>query len=204
MSNESKTRKPLKEGEEAMKKIALMLLVAGLVLPLAAGAQEKTKVKVKVEVEVTVDDLTALSEVPNTLDAAREAGSTETEITKGYGAMKTVYIKGTPSLKVAEHFKAQAEQGYSDEGLGDLIKECVDKGLKDEALVKCVIGKTKKNKKPHPVVKAIPKGKPVVTVPVAKPDIKTPPPKKLDKEAAHVAEPTGAMKGKKLGGKIKK
>ena len=189
-----------------MRKIAALLLFAGLTLPLAAFAQDKkeTKVKVKVEVEISVEDVTALSEVPNTLDAAREAGSTETEITKGYGAMKTVYIKGTPSLKVAEHFKVQAEKGYSDEGLGDLIKECIDKGFKDEALVKCIVGKTKKTKKVHPVVQAIPKGKPVIATPLVKPAEKTPPPKKLEKEADHVAEPTGALKGKKIGGKIKK
>jgi hypothetical protein len=186
-----------------MRKIAVLLLVAGIALPLAAHAQEK-KVKVKVEVEISLEDITALSEVPNTLDAAREAGSTEAEIHTGYGAMKTVYIKGAPSLKVAEHFKVQAEKGYSDEGLGELIRECIDKGFKDEALVKCVLGKTKKVKRVHPVVQAIPKTKPVVTQPLLKPPEKTPPPKKLEKEAEHVGEATGALKGKKIGGKIKK
>jgi hypothetical protein len=124
--------------------------------------------------------------------------------------MKTIYVKGTPSLKLAEHFKTQAESGYSDEGLGDLIKQCVDMGMKDEALVKCVIGKTKKVKveRKHPVTKAIPLNKPLVTQPItqslSKPSDKTPPPAKLEKEADHVGEATGALKGKKIGGAIKK
>ena len=188
-----------------MKSLAALLTFAILMVPFLANAQGK-KVKVKVEIEVDIEDVTALSEVPNSLDEARESGSTETEIHTGYGAMKTVYIKGKPSLKIADHFKSWAEEGYSDEGLGDLIRDCVDKGYKDEALVKCIVGKTKKKKRVHPKGKAIPKGQPVpptvATTPVS---IKKPPPKKLEKEADHVSKPTGAYKGKKLGGKkIKK
>jgi len=180
-----------------MRKFLALLLFAGLLLPLTANAQ---KIKVKkgdVEVEIDLGDVQALSEVPNTLEEAREAGSTETEITKGYGAMKTVYIKGTPSLKVAEHFKDIAVKGYSDEGLGEIIQACVDKGYTDQKLVDCIIGKTQK--KPHPAGKAIPKVAEPKTLekPVVKPD-------KLKTEADHVAKATGAMEGKKVGGKIKK
>jgi len=191
-----------------MRKRALLLAVGLCLAPFAANAQSdsKGKVKVTVTVEVDLDELTTLSEVPNTLEAARNAGSTETEIHKGYGAMKVIFIKAKPSMQIAEHFKNQAVEGYSDEGLGDLIKECVDKGLKDEALVKCVLGKAQKKKvdKDHPIVKAIPKDmtKPLVPPPaLTKPDV--PPPVKLDKPADHETTPTGATKGKKLGGAIK-
>lgn len=185
-----------------MKKFLALLLFAGLLLPLTVDAQKITVKKGDVEVEINLNDMTALSEVPNTIDEAREAGSTEGEIHKGYGSMKTIYIKGKPSLKVAEHYKKLAVEGYSDEGLGNLIKECIGKGYKDDKLVECIVGKTKKKKRPHPVVKAIPKSQPVKST--SKPPVKTPPPKKLKKEADHVAKPTGAMKGKKMGGKIKK
>ena len=185
-----------------MKTFAALLLVAGLAIPLTANAQKITVKKGDVEVEIDLGDVTALSEVPNTLDEAREAGSTETEIHVGYGAMKTVYIKGKPSLKVAEHFKAQAVNGYSDEGMGDLIKECVDKGYKDEKLVECIVGKTKKKPRPHPKGKAIPKGQEAKAI--EKPPAGSPKPKKLTTEADHVGKSTGAMTGKKIGGKIKK
>jgi hypothetical protein len=162
-----------------MKTLAACLLVAGLAIPLTANAQKITVKKGDVEVEIDLGDVTALSE-----------------------AMKTVYIKGKPSLKVAEHFKKWAVNGYSDEGLGEVIKECVDKGYKDEKLVECIVGKTKKKPRPHPAGKAIPKGQTAKAV--EKPPAGTPPPKKLTTEADHVGKATGAMSGKKIGGKIKK
>lgn len=190
-----------------MKKIAFILLLVTFVIPQIASAQKKKgKVKVKVEIEIDLDDLKAQSEVPITLDEARQVGATEAEIHKGYAAMKTVYVKGRPSLRIAQHFKKTAEAGYSDEGLGDVIRECIARGMRDEALVRCVLGKTtkKKRKRPHPVVKAIPKT-PVLPPKAMKPAIvtktKTPPPPRLKKEAEHVAGPTGARKGKKLGPK---
>lgn len=194
-----------------MKNLLVLTALALFAVPLAAVAQEPAatatasggaKVKVKVEIEVEIDDAIALSNVPNALEEAREAGSTETEIHKGYGAMKTIYVKGKPSMKIAQHFKKQALEGYSDEGLGDVIKECVDKKLKDDALVACVLGKSKKEKKVLLPPKLLPK--PALTKPAFSKGLVTPPPPaKLDKEAETTAAPTGAMKGKKLGAPIK-
>ena len=121
-----------------------ILIVAALLLAAAPATAGKKKVKVTVEVEVEVEETTALTEIPTTVESAADAGSTETEIKQAYGAMKKVLIKGVAAKAVGEHFKGQAEKGMSDEGLGDIVEDCVEKGLKGNDLVACVKGEWKK------------------------------------------------------------
>ncbi len=178
-----------------------ILVVAALLLAASPAAAEKKKVKVKVEVEVEVEveETTALTEIPTTVESAADAGSTETEMKQAYGAMKKVLIKGVAAKAVGEHFKGQAEKGMSDEGLGGIVEDCIEKGLKGQDLVACVKGEWKKKPpkdRPHPVVKAKPIGQPApVTVAPKKPA----PPKTTETPKKHTAVSTGAHKGKKKG-----
>ncbi|MBW2260401.1 MAG: hypothetical protein JRG91_00390 [Deltaproteobacteria bacterium] len=174
-----------------------ILIVAALLLAASPAAAGKTKVKVTVEIEIEVEETTALTEIPTTVESAADAGSTETEMKQAYGAMKKVLIKGVAAKAVGEHFKGQAEKGMSDEGLGDIVEECIAKGLKGKDLVKCVKGEWKKKPpkdRPHPVVKAKPIGKPVTVAPK-----KPAPPKTSTTPKKHTAVSTGAHKGKKKG-----
>jgi hypothetical protein len=174
-----------------------ILMLAALMLAAAPASAGKKKVKVKVEIEVEVEEVTAMSEIPTTIEDAADAGSTETEIKQAYNAMKGAEIKGVAAKEVGIHFKAQAEEGLSDEGLGQIVQDCVDKGLKGKDLVECVRGDWKKQPKknrPHPTVKAkaLDKGGPKIAPP------KPAPPKGGDKKE-HKAVTTGAHKGKKKG-----
>jgi hypothetical protein len=175
-----------------------ILILAALMLAAAPASAQKKKVKVKVEIEIEVEELTAMSEVPTTVESAADAGSTETEIKQAYKAMAGAAIEGVAAKDVGVHFQSQAEAGQSDEGLGQVVEDCVKKGLKGVKLVECVRGewKTKPKKdRPHPVVKAKPlDGGPSTKIAPPKP---APPKGTEDKE--HKAVTTGADKGKKKG-----
>lgn len=174
-----------------------ILLAAALLLAASPAAADKKKVKVTVEIEVEIEETTALTEMPTTVEDAADAGSTETEIKQAYNAMSKVLIKGKAAKEVGEHFKGQAEKGMSDEGLGQIVEDCIDKGLKGKELVSCVRGEWKKKPpkdRPHPVVKAKPIGKPVTVAPK-----KPAPPKTKETPKKHTAVSTGAHKGKKKG-----
>lgn len=183
-----------------MTRISILAVTAILLAASPAFAGDK-KAKVTVTVEITIEDLTELTEVPTTVETAANAGSTETEIQKAYGSMKLALVKGKPAKAIGMHFKAQAEAGKSDEGLGDVVKDCVDKGLQDEKLIACVTGewdKKPKKDKAHPIVKAKPlEGKVPVAVTV-QPKIAAPvAPSGEGKQ--HEATATDAGKGKKKG-----
>ncbi len=178
-----------------------MLAVAAIILAASPALAGDKKAKVTVTVEIEIEDLTELTEVPTTVEGAANAGSTETEIQKAYNSMKLALVKGKPAKAIGMHFKTQAEAGKSDEGLGDVVKDCVDKGLKDDALIACVTGeweKKPKKEKAHPVVKAKPlDGPPPVAVKlepkIAAPVVPAGEGKKLEATA------TDAGKGKKKG-----
>jgi hypothetical protein len=149
-----------------------VLMFAALLLA-AAPATAQGKKKVKVTIEIEFEELKALTELPTTVEEAADAGSTEVEIKKAFDAMKVKKIKGKPAKAIGVHFKTQAEKDLSDEGLGDVVRECVDEGHKDEDLVACVTGEWKKKpakKRKHPVVKAKPaKKKPPAALKAKKP-----------------------------------
>ena len=181
-----------------------VLIIAALLLAAApvAAQGKKAKVKVSVEIEIELEELTALSELPTAVEEAADAGSTEGEITKAFDAMKVKKIKGKPAKAIGLHFKNQAEKELSDEGLGDIVKECVDKGLTGDDLVACVTGEWKKKPpkdRPHPVVKAKPKDAGPPAAVKVKPAVA--PAKVIKKEGGdkHKAVSTGVGKTKKKG-----
>lgn len=174
--------------------------MAALLLAAAPAAAQGKKATVKVTIEIEFEDLKAMSELPTTVEEAAEAGSTEAEITKAFDAMKVKKIKGKPAKAIGLHFKNQAQKELSDEGLGDIVQECVDKGLESDDLVACVKGEWKKKppkERPHPVVKAKPKDGGPKSVKV-KPAVA--PAKMLKKGGKkHKAVSTGVGKTKKKG-----
>lgn len=177
-----------------------ILIVAALLLAAGPASAGKKKVKVTVEVEVEIEETTALTEIPTTIESAADAGSTETEIKQAYTAMQKALVKGVAANEVGLHFKNQAEKGQSDEGMGEIVEDCLAKGHTGKDLVACVKGEWKKKPakdRPHPVVKAKPLGQPAPPVAVSPP--KPAPPKSTETPKEHKAVDTGVHKGKKKG-----
>ncbi len=183
-----------------MTKAGMLMFAAVLLAAAPAAAQgKKAKVKVSVEIEIEFEEMQAVSELPTTVDEAADAGSTETEINKAFDALKLNKIKGKPAKAIGIHFKEQASKDLSDEGLGDIVKDCIDKGHKGEDLVNCVTGAVKnqpKDDKEHPVVKAKPMDAATPPVAVKVQPAALTPPAKADEEHKAVSTGVGATKKK--------
>jgi hypothetical protein len=116
----------------------------------------KAGVAVKLKLAMTLDDLLALTELPRDMDAAIKAGSSEEELDKTIKNLKEKKVEGKAASDIAKHFKKQAEERNSDQGLSDVVHGCMELGMKGTKLVACVHKDW--NKKPK--VKKDDQGKP--------------------------------------------
>jgi hypothetical protein len=112
-----------------------------------AAAEEETTVSVKVKVTVEIEDLIALSDLPEAADTAVKAGGDEEEIAETYKKLKKDKVKGRAAVAITKHFEKEAKEGKSNKGMSGAVHACMDEGHKGTALVDCF--KAEWEKKPH-------------------------------------------------------